>query len=285
LPRELGFGELLTLEPRGADRFVGRSPAYPWDGVYGGQLVAQALRAAGETVDARFLPHSLHTRYVRAGRHDEEIVYEVARTHDGRAFATRSVVARQAAGIVATVSAGFHAGERPTDQPAGELPAAEPNLANQTVRAPTVPAPDELAPGGWSSLFDCRFVPPNGHPGRVAAWLRLHDAVHDDAMLAACALAFLSDDVPGDAVLGLLFPDRPPARNWESVDHSLFNHSLDHGVWLSRAVPAGGWQLQEFACHGFAGGRGLVVGHVFDADGAQLATVTQEVLVRRRRRS
>jgi acyl-CoA thioesterase-2 len=274
LPAELGFGELLTLERRGAERFVGRSPAYPWDGVYGGQLVAQALRAAGETVDARFLPHSLHARYVRAGRRDEEIVYEVARTHDGRAFASRSVVARQEAGIVATVSAGFHAGEQD----------GEP-LAHQTVPAPTVPPPDVLSPGGWSSLFDCRFVPPNGHPGRVAAWLRLHDVVDDDPMLAACALAFLSDDVPGDAVLGLLFPARPPARDWESVDHSLFNHSLDHSVWFSRAVPARGWQLQEFACHGFAGGRGLVVGHVFAADGAHLATVTQEVLVRRRRGS
>ena len=38
---------LLTLEPHGPDTFVGTGPEYPWGKrVYGGQVVAQALRAA-----------------------------------------------------------------------------------------------------------------------------------------------------------------------------------------------------------------------------------------------
>ncbi len=43
---------LLTLEPHGPDTFVGTGPEYPWGKrVYGGQVVAQALRAAAHTVE------------------------------------------------------------------------------------------------------------------------------------------------------------------------------------------------------------------------------------------
>jgi acyl-CoA thioesterase II len=60
--------------------------------------------------------------------------------------------------------------------------------------------------------------------------------------------------------------------------------SLDHSVWFHRAPPAGGWQLQVFACQSIAGGRGMVVGQAFDMDGTHIATVTQEVLLRERER-
>ncbi|MGE4567376.1 MAG: hypothetical protein AAEB43_06915, partial [Acidimicrobiales bacterium] len=45
------FVDLMTLEPHGPDVFVGTSPEYPWGRVFGGQVVAQALRAAALTVD------------------------------------------------------------------------------------------------------------------------------------------------------------------------------------------------------------------------------------------
>ncbi len=40
------FETLMALEAQGDDAFIGRSPSYPWGRVYGGQVVAQALRAA-----------------------------------------------------------------------------------------------------------------------------------------------------------------------------------------------------------------------------------------------
>jgi acyl-CoA thioesterase-2 len=33
-------------------------------------------------------------------------------------------------------------------------------------------------------------------------------------------------------------------------------------------------------CHHYVGGRGLAIGHVFAADGAHVATIAQEVLLR-----
>ena len=45
------FVAMLTLEPHGPDVWVGTGPRYPWGGLYGGQIVAQALRAAAATVE------------------------------------------------------------------------------------------------------------------------------------------------------------------------------------------------------------------------------------------
>ena len=61
------FEQMMALESHGADTFVGVGPRYPWGGLYGGQIVAQSLRAAGLTVDAGFHPHSLHSYFIRPG--------------------------------------------------------------------------------------------------------------------------------------------------------------------------------------------------------------------------
>ena len=83
------FEELFDLEPTGDDTFRAISATYPWGQVYGGQVAAQGLLAAGLTVDEAFVPHSLHAYFVRIGTWDEPIVYEVDRIRDGRSFATR----------------------------------------------------------------------------------------------------------------------------------------------------------------------------------------------------
>jgi acyl-CoA thioesterase-2 len=93
-----------------------------------------------------------------------------------------------------------------------------------------------------------------------------------------CALAYCSDDLPSDAVRSRRLQAEPDAPEGE-----WFGTSLDHAVWFHRPVPAGPWQLYHFTCQGLLGARGLSVGHVFDADGTLLATVAQEVLLRRRR--
>ena len=42
----MDFALMMALEPHGTDVFVGTGPQYPWGGLYGGQIVAQGLRAA-----------------------------------------------------------------------------------------------------------------------------------------------------------------------------------------------------------------------------------------------
>ena len=59
--------ELLALEPHGPDTWVGEGPSYPWGGLYGGQIVAQALMAASRSVPEAFAVHSLHAYFIRRG--------------------------------------------------------------------------------------------------------------------------------------------------------------------------------------------------------------------------
>jgi acyl-CoA thioesterase-2 len=260
---------LFDLECHGADTYVGTGPRYPWGGLYGGQIVAQSLRAAAATVDssvdAPLDPHSLRAYFIRRGDHSEPVRYEVDRIRNGRSFATRRVVARQAVGAILNLEASF---QRPED-------AAD----AVTVTMPEdLPRPDELEPSSWSESFERRWVPPDALPsgvrtgaGRVAAWLKVNAPLGDDELLHRCWLAYLSDDLPTDSVRRALAV--------EDEDDG-FNASLDHTIWFHRSLRADEWHLQDFSCHGYAGGRGLSVGHVFAHDGTHVSTVAQEVLYR-----
>src|SRR5262245_26593684 len=63
--------------------FRGRSPQNGWQRVFGGQVVGQALVAAGHTVDAEDrLAHSLHSYFLLPGDPKIPIIYEVDRIRD-----------------------------------------------------------------------------------------------------------------------------------------------------------------------------------------------------------
>ena len=51
----LDLSRIFELEPHGPDTYVGESPRYEWSRIYGGLVVAQALRAAAHTVQRELL--------------------------------------------------------------------------------------------------------------------------------------------------------------------------------------------------------------------------------------
>jgi len=257
---------MMALEPHGPDTFVATGPRYPWGGLYGGQIVAQALRAATQTVDPAYRLHSLHAYFIRLGDAAEPIRLEVDRIRNGRSFLTRRVVARQSVGAILNMSSSF------------QMPEGTPDDV-QTEALPPVPGPDRLPGDTWSPLFERRFLADDIAPGRVGAWLRLVEDLGDDPVLNACALAYLSDDLPTDAVVAR-HPARPPRG---AEDRPFWNASLDHAIWFHRPGRATEWQLHDFSCRGIVGTRGLSIGNIFDRAGVHVETVAQEVLVRRRR--
>src|SRR5690606_34942133 len=169
------FDTMMALEPHGTDVWVGAGPRYPWGGLYGGQIVAQGLRAASGTVDPAFRVHSLHAYFIRLGDHTEPIRFEFDRVRNGRSFCTRRVVTRQSLGVILNMSASFQ-----VDEGGAEV---------QTARLPVVRPPEGLEPGGWTDRFERRVAPPAA-PGQVAAWLRLGSALGDGPVLQPCALAY-----------------------------------------------------------------------------------------------
>jgi acyl-CoA thioesterase-2 len=268
------LSKLFELEPHGPDTFVGIGPRYPWGGLFGGQIVAQALRAAALTVDAEQEVHSLRAYFIRRGDHTEPIRFEVDRIRNGRSFSTRRVVARQAIGAILNLEASFHLPEDTAD-------------LQDVAMDRAIPGPDDLASDAWIEAFDRRSVPrdrlsapTNFGAGRSAAWMRvttdLSDTGSADSQLVhRCWLAYMSDDMPADAVRA----SHPDFR--QSDGHgTTYTASLDHSIWFHRPLRADQWHLYDFGCHAFTGARGLTIGHVFSIDGTHVATVAQEVLMR-----
>lgn len=265
---DVSAAELFDLEPHGPDTYVGLAPVYPWGRLFGGQVVAQALRAAQLTVDPAARCHSLHSYFIRGGTSSEPVRFEVDRIRNGRSFTTRRVVARQSNGAILNMSASFQ-----TEEEAADV---------TTMSPPSdLPGPDGLPDFGWGNMLDRRLA--RTEPGRVQTWMRLTSDLGPDphGQLAACALAFISDSVPTGAARSA-----HPVQVPRSDTHKVFmGASLDHSVYFQRPVDPGEWLLADVVSHGLVGARGLTVGTIFDAAGVHVASVTQEVLLRERRKA
>ncbi len=260
------FGDLVALEPHGPDVYVGVSPEYPWERVYGGQVVAQGLAAAADTVPEDYAVHSLHAYFIRGGTSDEPIRYEVDRIRNGRSFVTRRVVARQSGGAILNLSASFHRREDEAEVALVGLPA-------------DIALPDELPNDDWGSFIERRTVPNDSIEASSAAWLRLRGPLGDNPLDHALAMAYASDDVPTEAAAHD-HPDMPASGEW---DGRFMSASLDHGLWFHHHARADEWQLHILDGLGLNGGRGLSFGHVLALDGTHVASVSQQILLRRAR--
>jgi acyl-CoA thioesterase-2 len=251
---------LLDLEQVEPDRYRSRA-LYdaPW-GMYGGQAAAQALYAAGLTVDSDRLPHSLHGYFVRRGNPTRPTLFRVDRDRDGRSFSARRVVALQDDSVIFSLSASFTAPARP----------GQPFPDEDAQPVPDWPPPDSLRP--WANpkhpSFEFRPVDPDMRlPDRF--WLRCLDELPDDPLTHAAVLAYTSD------ISTALIP-------YESEVIST-GPSLDHAVWFHRPARMDGWHWQQLTPSTVAGGRGWYTVSIYASDGTLLATVAQEQLFAARR--
>jgi acyl-CoA thioesterase-2 len=225
----------------------------PW-ALYGGQVAAQALYAAGRTVPDGRLPHSLHSYFLRSGSAAKPTVFQVYRDRDGRSFSARRVVAIQDGDVIFNISASF---AEPRD--GAELD-ADP--------APVVPAPD-LLPADVHPYHVSVETRPAGEGqssprGPTQFWSRCTVPLPDDDLLHACVLTYMSDLSSG------LIP-------FES-DEAETGPSLDHAVWFHRRGRLDEWVLIDLVPHTVSSGRGWYTGAFYRADGVHLASIAQEAL-------
>jgi acyl-CoA thioesterase-2 len=225
-------------------------------------MIAHALRAAHLTVPEGRIAHSLHSAFVRAGRSDEPLRYQVERTHDGGSYSTRRVVANQAAGVTFVLTARFQVPEDGPDYQPDAYPVGVP--------------PEQLPVGRYDSQwFESRDVAP-GEPGRPpharAAWFRCRSTLPDDPALQQHALAFLTDHGPTRAVREPHLEDYDTERR--------ISVSLDHAVWLHRPTVVEDWLLYQLVPVSTSGSRGLAIGTVHTTAGDLVATVAQEAMLR-----
>jgi acyl-CoA thioesterase-2 len=271
---------LLDLERIEENIFRGVSPAESPVRVFGGQVAGQALVAAGRTVPADRRVHSLHAYFIRPGDPRIPIVYEVDRIRDGRSFTTRRVTAVQRGKAIFALSASFqvdepgldHGEPMPMVADPDEVPGyaiQDPELRAKMGRAAQLPRPIDIryvTEPAWIS----RESGPREATNQV--WMRADGVLPDDQLLHVCVLTYCSDMTLLDAVL---------ARHgvyWGLDDVN--GASLDHALWFHRPFRADEWFLYDCVSPTASGARGLATGRFFSRDGAHLATVVQEGLLR-----
>ena len=178
--------ELLDLEPIEVNIFRGASLDDDADRVFGGQVAAQALVAAGRTVE-RGRVHSLHSYFLRPGDPTVPILYEVDRIRDGRSFTTRRVVAIQHGEAI------FNLGARSTPTRTGlDHQDPMPDVPDPEASAAADPRATRIAPWRPSQRRGppraIRLVggpPGEGHERRAQLWLRTGAPLGDDPLVHA----------------------------------------------------------------------------------------------------
>ncbi len=275
----LGLFDLEVIEE---GLYRGRQPATSMQRVFGGQVLGQALFAAGRTVGADRHVHSLHAYFLLPGDTSVPIVYDVESLRDGRSFSSRRVAARQHGRKIFYLTASYQVAEDgPEHQDAAPVvpaPADCPTLADVVART-RGPAEAEALSREFAAL-EVRHAgaSPSGgagadplHPAVARVWMRVAGALPADPGLHSCLLAYLSD-------LTLLHASLVP--HGAALRRGVQLASLDHAMWFHREVRADEWLLYDQGSPSATGARGLSIGHVFDAGGVLVATAVQEGLVR-----
>jgi acyl-CoA thioesterase-2 len=275
--------DLLDLERAGPSQFVGASPAGRNRSLFGGQLLAQALVAAGRTVDGGKVAHSLHAYFLRPGDPTVPLELAVEAVRDGRNYQHRQVVVHQRDREVLRLVTSFVVPQPgPTYQAPTTVSEADPatftDYVRWTVEGSTNPGHE------WAnedSPAELRFeeAPASGpHGGQHALtrpqriWMRLHGTVpSEDPLLHAALLAWLSDKTLSDCLL--------LAHGHRWLDDGASSVSLDHSMWFLEPARADGWLCLEQSAEATAGGRGLARGSICTADGRRIASLAQEATV------
>ena len=239
--------ETLQLERLEVNLFRGTTPdAEQRQRIYGGQVIAQSLLAAYETVEDRVC-HSLHCYFIRPGDPSIPIIFEVDRSRDGGSFTTRRVIAVQHGQQIFNLAASFQTDERgyehQSDMPDAPGPEEVEGDAEgrKRVAALKPPAEDE----DWIDRHQPIEMKTVGGRFDVAApqalepiqqvWFRATDPIGDDPRRHQVIMAYASDM----SLLGTSI--RPHGVSWQTPGFQAA--SLDHAMWFHRFGRVDQWLL------------------------------------------
>ena len=252
--------QLITFD-RDGDSFRAPRPTIGPGRLFGGLIAAQALAAAGATIDADKHPQSLHAYFVQGGVLGTDVVFHVDRMRDGRSFSTRRVSAHQNGTLLLEMLLSFH---RPEDGP--DL---------------HPPMPDDIVPVDDATPVavtwgDDRIEMRAAEPGVTTFrgtpyWSRHREPIEGDPLTTACALTFSSD-------IGLMGAARPPGDH--EIQGGGQTASLDHSVWFHRPFHPDRWHLYWAERKNVNDARGLAGGAIYRDDGVRIASTQQECLWR-----
>ena len=274
--------DLITLEKTGKNTFEGQNFQTSWGRVFGGQVLAQSLNAAYQTVPDDRFAHSLHGYFILGGNLDLPISYEVDIIRDGKSFTTRRVVAFQERRAIFNMSASFqllqkgvdHQNSMPNYIPPEKLLSDLEQLEMQKTDPEVFERfkkikPDviEFRPVEKLSLRDDLNAPAESN-----YWFRSKESTRFEIALQHQLLAYISD-------YGLLRTATLPHKK-ELSQGPTFYTSLDHAMWFHRSFSLDQWLLYAMDSPSASNSRGFSRGSIFDREGLLVASAAQEGLIR-----
>ena len=274
--------DLITLEKKSKNTFEGQNFQTSWGRVFGGQVLAQALHAAYQTVPKDRFAHSLHGYFILGGNLDLPITYEVDIIRDGKSFTTRRVVAFQEGRAIFNMSASFQLVQSGVDHQFSmpnyippekllsdleqlEVQNTDPEAYNRFKKIK--PEVIEFRPVEKLTLRDDVDAPAESN-----YWFRSKESTPFGLDLQHQLLAYISD-------YGLLRTATLPHKK-ELGQGPTFYTSIDHAIWFHRLFSLEEWMLYAMDSPSASCSRGFSRGTIFDREGLLVASTAQEGLIR-----
>ncbi len=274
--------DLITLDKKGKNTFEGQNFQTSWGRVFGGQVLAQALHAAYQTVPKDRFAHSLHGYFILGGNLDLPIIYEVDVIRDGKSFTTRRVVAFQEGRAIFNMSASFQLVQSGVDHQFSmpnyippekllsdleqlEIQNTDPEAYNRFKKIK--PEVIEFRPVEKLTLRDDVDAPAESN-----YWFRSKESTPFGLNLQHQLLAYISD-------YGLLRTATLPHKK-ELGQGPTFYTSIDHAIWFHRPFSLEEWLLYAMDSPSASSSRGFSRGTIFDREGLLVASTAQEGLIR-----
>lgn len=275
--------KLLNVEEIEKCVYRGECEDLGFKSLFGGQVMGQALMAAGRTVESDKPAHSLHGYFIRPGNSEDPLYFEVDLIRSGRSFSTRRVVAKQNGLAIFSMAASF---ERPEEgleyqlvMPVVKGPEGLPSEQERAIAMKDLLPPKTREVYTRERAIEVREVDPQDpfHPKPAPAfrdtWLKTVGPLADDQLLHRSLLAYASDfGLVGTSLL-------PHGLSLFKGDVQMA--SLDHALWFHREFRFDEWLLYAKQSTTTHGSRGFNQGQFFSGQGALVASVTQEGLMRK----
>lgn len=277
------LAQLITLlVPQKIDDGLYEATNVPYNRhhIFGGQIIAQSVSAAMQESDQDMLIHSCHAYFLRMGKRDQNVQFDVQLIRQGRSFATRRVTALQDNKPIFETLLSFQKAQEglafqkpmPDVTPPEEL---EDEMLRWNVHPKVRDIPDLLRTFLPLDVRHCGpmdwFEKEPASP-KTGLWIKTKDKLPDDPSLHKIILSYLSDLMLCAAAL------RPHGLTFQSPN--LHGASLDHGLWFHDEFRADEWLFYQQEGLWSGGSRGLNQGTIYTRDGRHIASTMQEGLMR-----
>ncbi len=277
------LSHLLTLEPLDNYLFLGRCENLGLRQVFGGQVVAQAISAAQQTLPAERTIHSCHSYFLRPAESNKPIIYEIEVLRDGKSLSARRVKAIQNGQAIFYMTASFqglesgysHQSTMP-DCPRPEELLSEQQLLSQL--EPTEINQQFIKAFSGERPLDIRPVQPyNPIKGWVTdphrqLWIKANGLITEQSDLHTTLLGYASDLNFIPVAL------QPHGKGF--LEEGMQVATIDHSIWFHRPVNLNEWILYDIYSPSAQNNRGYVRGEFYNLQGELIASTAQEGIIR-----